>query len=350
MKKLVRIGIGALVVLLVNNTIPLQSNGIASAQTDSVPGLAVSDEEVYIEEGQDRLTLYWAGRVAFVKPSKAPISIVIESSLSPAGSWLPAPSSRFRLISAYKTGVNSLYQKAPVASMNLPQAVPGKATESALASLLEKDQVINVKIAIKGLSQSAATKAVAEMECQLKPLGYALLKAAQAGDLAAVRELLDKGVEADSADLQGWTALMAASATGRPDIVRLLLDKGAKVNARGKGFPITLSANGSNIPSGTTALMVASYSGYPEIAALLLQKQAAVNAKREDRWNALMAACLSGSSETVSMLLDAGANADAVDESGYSPLAIALANRNNGAVRLLKARGALLAVPWKPME
>jgi len=31
-------------------------------------------------------------------------------------------------------------------------------------------------------------------------------------------------------------------------------------------------------------------------------------------------------------------------------LAIALANRNNGAVRLLKARGALLAVPWKPMD
>ena len=46
------------------------------------------------------------------------------------------------------------------------------------------------------------------------------------------------------------------------------------------------------------------------------------------------------------MLLEAGANGDVVEESGYSPLAMAIINRNNGAVRLLKAQGAVLAVPW----
>ncbi len=72
-----------------------------------VPGLAVSDEEIIIEESQDKLTLYWAGRIAFVKPSQAPISVIVDSSLTPTGKWQPLPSSRFRLISAYQKGVNS---------------------------------------------------------------------------------------------------------------------------------------------------------------------------------------------------------------------------------------------------
>ena len=126
----------------------------------------------------------------------------------------------------------------------------------------------------------------------------------------------------------------------------MLLGKGAKVNARTKGFPIILSANGSAIPAGTTALMAAAYSGRPDIVAMLLEKRALVNAKRDDRWTPLMAACSSSSGETVKMLLEAGANGDVVEESGYSPLAMAIINRNNGAVRLLKAQGAVFAVPW----
>jgi len=350
MKKLVSLGIRALFVLLLNNIFSLPFQGVASAQTDRVPGLAVSGEEIFIEQDHDKLTLYWAGRIAFVKPSQAPISVIVESSLTPTGNWQPLSSSRFRLISAYKIGVNSIYQKSPVASMSLPATPLGKTTESALAALLEKDQVINVKIALKGTTQKYGSKLIAEMDYELKPLGYALLNAAQAGDLAEVQDLLGKGAEANSANLQGWSALMTASSAGRADIVRLLLDKGVRVNARSKGFPIIVSANGSKIPPGTTALMAAAYSGRPEIAAMLLEKQAQVNARRDDRWTPLMAACSSISAETVRLLLDAGADKDVVDDSGYSPLAMAIINRNRGAVRMLKARGAVLAVPWDAVE
>jgi hypothetical protein len=350
MKKLVSFGFRALLLLLLNNILSLPFQGSASAQTDMVRGLAVSDEEVFIEEGQDKLTLYWAGRIAFVKPSQAPISVVVESSLTPAGNWQPIPSSRFRLISAYKVGVNSIYQKSPVASMSMPATPLGKTTQSALAALLEKGQVIDVKISLRGTTQRFGSKPIAEMDYQLKPLGYALLKSIQAGDLAEVQDLLEKGAEVDSANLQGWSALMAASSAGREDIVKVLLDKGVRVNARAKGFPIIISGNGSRVTPGATALMAAAYSGRAEITAMLLEKEAQVNAKRDDRWTPLMAACSSTSGETVRMLLDAGADKDVVDDSGYSPLAMAIINRNSGAVRLLKARGALLAVPWDTVQ
>ena len=350
MKKLVGFGFRALLLLLLNNIFSPPFQGVASAQTGMVPGLAVSDEEVFIERGEGKLTLYWAGRIAFVKPSQAPISVIVESSLTPAGNWQPVPSSRFRLISAYKIGVNSIYQKSPVASMSLPATPMGKTTQSELAALLEKDQVIAVKIALKGTTQNTGAKPIAEMDYELKPLGYALLKATQAGDLAEIQDLLEKGADVDSANLQGWSALMIASSAGRADIVKLLLDKDARVNARAKGFPIMISANGSRIPPGATALMAAAYSGRPEITAMLLEKQAQVNAKRDDRWTPLMAACSSTNGETVRLLLDAGADKDVVDDSGYSPLAMAIINRNRGAIRMLKARGALLAVPWDTIQ
>ncbi len=350
MKKLVRFGFHCIIIFLLNIMFSPSFQGVTSAQTGAVPGLAVSDEEIFIDEGQDKLILYWAGRIAFVKPSRSPISVIVESSLNPAGDWQPLPSSRFRLISAYRVGVNSIYQRSPVASMSLPKTPIGKTTQSALGALLEKGQVINVKIAIKGTTRKYGAKPIAEMDYELKPLGYALLNAVQAGNLAEVQGLLEKGAEVDSANLQGWSALMIASSSGRADIVKLLLDKGVRVNAKSKAFPIIVSANGSKIPPGTTALMAAAYSGRPEIAAMLLEKQAQVNAKRDDRWTPLMAACSSTSAETVRLLLEAGADKNVVDDSGYSPLAMAIINRNGGAIRMLKARGALLNVPWSTME
>jgi ankyrin repeat protein len=57
--------------------------------------------------------------------------------------------------------------------------------------------------------------------------------AANNGDLPAVRALLDAGNHnVDECDEDGSTALLAAAWSNHPDIVRLLLEHGADINAQ----------------------------------------------------------------------------------------------------------------------
>jgi ankyrin repeat protein len=57
----------------------------------------------------------------------------------------------------------------------------------------------------------------------------------EAENLEAVKMCLDLGVDANIADGDGRTALHGAAHKGRTDVIRLLVDHGAKLNARDKG-------------------------------------------------------------------------------------------------------------------
>jgi ankyrin repeat protein len=59
-----------------------------------------------------------------------------------------------------------------------------------------------------------------------------LLDAAHNGDTAAVEQMLAKGVGIDARGKDGLTALIAASAIGKIDIMKLLLGKGASIDLR----------------------------------------------------------------------------------------------------------------------
>jgi ankyrin repeat protein len=63
---------------------------------------------------------------------------------------------------------------------------------------------------------------------------------------------------------QGYTALINASVTNSPDMVRLLLSKGANVNA-----PSNIIVNGKK--AGFTPLMIAKAKGRQEIVKLLTE-------------------------------------------------------------------------------
>ena len=90
-----------------------------------------------------------------------------------------------------------------------------------------------------------------------------LLKAAEAGDLAAVNALLAKGARASEASDIGMTPAYVAATNGNAAVLRRLLDAGAEV--------ATTDA------SGDTLLMAAARAGNLDAVTLLLDRGAAVN-------------------------------------------------------------------------
>lgn len=60
----------------------------------------------------------------------------------------------------------------------------------------------------------------------------ALVVAAEAGDLAALRRLLAAGTPVDVRDGAGRTALLAATQRDQVEAARLLIERGADVNAK----------------------------------------------------------------------------------------------------------------------
>jgi len=92
-------------------------------------------------------------------------------------------------------------------------------------------------------------------------------KRVAAGDehVAIARFLLDKGAEVDAVSEHGATPLIGAAVSGNVDMVSLLLDRGANVNANG-GY------------DGTTALHQAAARDDLAVAELLIERGADVNA------------------------------------------------------------------------
>jgi hypothetical protein len=72
------------------------------------------------------------------------------------------------------------------------------------------------------------------IESKYKEYGQTpLWQAAENGHEAFVRLLLDKGASIDAKDSDGWTPLSRAAGNGHEAVVRLLLDKGASIDAKG---------------------------------------------------------------------------------------------------------------------
>lgn len=76
--------------------------------------------------------------------------------------------------------------------------------------------------------------------------------AVTSGDLETVRATLDAGVDVDSLDRYGQTALMLAAHAGHDAVVEALIAHGANLNVTAKW--------------GLSALMLAIVAGHPEVA------------------------------------------------------------------------------------
>jgi ankyrin repeat protein len=114
-----------------------------------------------------------------------------------------------------------------------------------------------------------------------------LLAAARKSDVAAVKAMLDKGVDVNSKNRYGATALSYACDRGSVEMVRLLIERGADVNVEDTFYHAT--------PLGWAA-----DKGYVEIVKLLLDKGA------KGKEDALQSAVFGGHTELVKSLLARG--------------------------------------------
>ena len=191
-----------------------------------------------------------------------------------------------------------------------------------------------------------------------------LVGAAEAGDMTALRRLLDAGVAVDSRDARGRTALLAATHANRIEAARLLIERGANVNAKdaiqdspflyagAEGrleiLRLTLAA-GADLQStnryGGTALIPAAHHGHVETVRELLKTRIDIDHVNRLGWTALLEAIILGDggpahTEIVRLLVAHGANVQRADAQGVTPLAHAEQRRQRTVVEILRRAGA----------
>ncbi|KAG4441488.1 hypothetical protein IFR05_003015 [Cadophora sp. M221] len=147
------------------------------------------------------------------------------------------------------------------------------------------------------------------------------------GSIAVFSYLIGLGnLDLDSKDTKGRTPLYVTAETGASILCRMLLDKGADVNAQGGYYG--------------NALYAASTVGHKEVVTLLLDKGADVNAQSGDYGNALQAASIEGHKEVVILLLDKGADVNAQGGHYGNALKAASIMGYKEVVALLQEQGA----------
>src|SRR5436190_4427905 len=170
-----------------------------------------------------------------------------------------------------------------------------------------------------------------------------LAEAAKQGDARMVKTLLAAGSGTEGANADGQTALMIAIKNGDLSVFNMLIDAGAKVNAVEK-------------VQDQTPLMwaVAAARNAPEMVKVLIAKGANVNARAKfNDWpgqitsepraqyhtygglTPLLYAARGGCYACVEALVSSGANVNTPSNEGMTPMMIALDNSQNGVAKFL---------------
>ncbi|KAJ3912695.1 ectomycorrhiza-induced ankyrin-domain/NACHT-domain-containing protein [Lentinula edodes] len=155
---------------------------------------------------------------------------------------------------------------------------------------------------------------------------YALLAAANRGNEAIVKLLLENGADVNAQGGEYSNALQAAAHARDEAIVKLLLEKGADVNAQGGEYG--------------NALQAAAYQENEVIVKLLLEKGADVNAQGGKYGNALQAAAYQENEAIVQALLEKGADVNAQGGKYGNALQAAAHAGDEAIVKLLLEMGA----------
>jgi len=152
-----------------------------------------------------------------------------------------------------------------------------------------------------------------------------------AGDVSRVlAELKDHPERLHAHSSDGWTPLHLAAFFGQPDLVDALVNQGGDLEGRS-----TNSSKNTPLHAGTAG-------GSAEVVRRLLQHGAKPNSRQEGGWTALHSAAQAGNREMVEALLAHGADVNVRAENNQSPLDLALTRGHQEIVALLEQLGAKL--------
>ena len=191
------------------------------------------------------------------------------------------------------------------------------------------------------------------------------LKAAAAGDVAAITALASKGADLNLRDPRGLTPLMVAAHLRHYDAVRALLSAGADINAfdddrydvitiaavADDAEMIRIAEAGGGDPKlvtsryDGTALIAAAHLGHDEVVRTLIKSGAPLDHVNNLNWTALIEAIVLGDGgprhvATLEALVTTGADVNIADGSGVSPLSLAQRRGYTEMIDILISAGA----------
>jgi ankyrin repeat protein len=152
-----------------------------------------------------------------------------------------------------------------------------------------------------------------------------VIKQVQAVDIPGLRADVLRGDDLNHQDDQGRTALTVAAIAGNPEMIKLLMQGGARATVRDN--------------DGRVALHWAVQKDNPDAVAALLDSGASIEALDPHGTTPLMMAADQGNLAVIRILLAHHAKVDVRDYTGRSAYDIALGARQTRAAELLKQAG-----------
>jgi len=158
----------------------------------------------------------------------------------------------------------------------------------------------------------------------------ALLAVARTGNVEAAQILLQHGAAVDAKEKWGGqTPLMWASARRHPEMMQLLISRGADVNARSidRDYQRHIQAEGrpkSLDSGGLTPLLYAARENCLACAGVLLENKADINLADPDSVSPLLVAIMNANWDLAKQLITAGADVNQWDIYGETPLLTAI--------------------------
>ena len=156
-----------------------------------------------------------------------------------------------------------------------------------------------------------------------------LFAAVEKNDIQKVRFLLPLGADVNAKDpYANMTPLMMAAYDGYTEIAKLLIEKGAEVNAKG------------GVDMDMTPLIYAASQDRLDMVKLLIENGANVNVKSKYGWTPLFFAASRGKVDIAKLFIDKGADVNVKLPTGETALSEAEKAGKTDLVKMLRQAGA----------